>query len=96
MVNVSDDLEEEANFIQDLDLVVLGSAPDVYKSYTEALRKEYPHLDDKTYNSTRLKALETFLNVLPSIYCTAKFKDLFEAATRANVSKEVDTLKAQL
>lgn len=94
-MNVLENLEEEANFIQDLDLVFLGSTPDAYRAYTAALRKEHLHLDDKEYNATRLKALHTLLNVLPSIYSTSKFKDMFEEAAKSNVSKEIEELKNQ-
>lgn len=95
-VSVSDlTIDDDQNFIQDLDLIVLGSGLDTYQSYTELLRKEYSHLNDKQYNTMRLKILETFLHVLPCIYSTTKFRDLFEETAKKNISTEVEQLKAK-
>uniref|UniRef100_A0A336MYG1 CSON009582 protein n=2 Tax=Culicoides sonorensis TaxID=179676 RepID=A0A336MYG1_CULSO len=91
---VCDSLNDDLNFLQDLDLIYLGvSPPETYKTQIELLRKDYPHMNDKQYNSMRLKFLETFLNVLPCIYSTSKFRDLYEETAKKNVSNEVQELK---
>lgn len=50
-------------------------------------------MNDKQYNSMRLKFLETFLNILPCIYSTTKFRDLFEETAKANITVEIEELK---
>lgn len=92
-VNVVDSLDEDVAYVQDLDLIFLGSSSDDYKKYSEALRKEYNVLNEQEYNSTRVKMLNTLLNVLPSIYTTSKFKDMFEEVAKSNVSKEIEELQ---
>lgn len=89
-------IDDDVNYLQDLDLIYLGASPDLFKSYTALLRQEYSHMNDKQYNSMRLKFLETFLNVLPCIYATTKFRDLYEETAKANITGEIEELKASV
>lgn len=85
--------DDDVNYLQDLDLIYLGTSSDIFKSQTKLLRQEYGQMNDKQYNSMRLKFLETFLNVLPCIYSTKKFRDLFEETAKANITAEIEELK---
>lgn len=85
--------DDDVNYLQDLDLIYLGTSSDIFKSQTKLLRQEYAQMNDKQYNSMRLKFLETFLNVLPCIYSTKKFRDLFEETAKANITAEIEELK---
>lgn len=53
--SINADVCEKADFVQDLDLVVLGSSPETYKMYSAALRKEYSHMTDDSYKAMRKK-----------------------------------------
>ncbi|XP_063701869.1 uncharacterized protein LOC134831952 [Culicoides brevitarsis] len=88
------DIEDDLNFLQDLDLVYLSSSAEDFRRQRELLRLEYKQMNDKQYNSMRLKFLETFLNVLPCIYSTTQFREQFEEAAKANITAEVEELKA--
>ncbi|XP_055690783.1 uncharacterized protein LOC129794164 [Lutzomyia longipalpis] len=88
-----DGFEEDAQFLQDLDLAILGADPEDYKNYTELLEKEYKHLNSATYKSTRLKILKTFLTI-PNIYSTPFFRERLEESARKNIRKEIEELKA--
>ncbi|XP_059615003.1 uncharacterized protein LOC132260715 [Phlebotomus argentipes] len=94
--NIAEDLEgfdEDAQFLQDLDLAILGGSPEEYKNYTELLQKEYKHLNTDSYKSTRLKILKTFLTI-PRIYSTNFFRERLEESARRNIKKEIEELKA--
>lgn len=89
-------LDDDLSFLQDLDLVYLGASPEQYQILTKFLREDYKHFNDRQYNSMRLKFLETFLNVLPCIYSTQKFRELFEETAKANITKEVEELREKV
>ncbi|XP_017147576.2 uncharacterized protein LOC117185869 [Drosophila miranda] len=84
--------DDEANLLQDVDLVVLASSPEEYKHYTTLLRSEYANLDDATYKAMRIKVLETLL-LIPSIYATGEYHDKYEEQARANIRSEILELK---
>ncbi|KAH8346410.1 hypothetical protein KR084_012205 [Drosophila pseudotakahashii] len=86
--------DDEANLLQDVDLVVLAASPEEYKHYTTLLRSEYANLDDATYKAMRIKVLETLL-MIPSIYATGDYHDKYEELARANIRSEIGELKKQ-
>lgn len=51
-VNTQPNAETFETF-QDLDLIVLGADGVDYRQYIEQIRKEYPHMDDASYNTMR-------------------------------------------
>lgn len=63
--NNAEDMEgfqDDAQFLQDLDLAILGGTPEEYKNYTELLQKEYKYLNTEAYKSTRLKVRMNLLH----------------------------------
>ncbi|XP_017108493.2 uncharacterized protein [Drosophila bipectinata] len=88
------DHDEEANLLQDVDLVVLAAPPEEYKNYTTLLRSEYANLDDANYKAMRIKVLETLL-LIPCIYATDEYRDKYEELARANIRTEISELKQQ-
>ncbi|XP_055706789.1 uncharacterized protein LOC129803932 [Phlebotomus papatasi] len=93
--NNAEDMEgfqDDAQFLQDLDLAILGGTPEEYKNYTELLQKEYKYLNTEAYKSTRLKILKTFLTI-PNIYSTNFFRERLEESARRNIRKEIEELK---
>ena len=77
----------------DLDLSILGAAPDDYLTYTKAIRQEYLHVPDADFAAGRTKILQRFLT--GPIYHTNHFTHLEEPARR-NLNDEIATLSAQL
>ncbi|XP_017474502.1 PREDICTED: uncharacterized protein LOC108365071 [Rhagoletis zephyria] len=85
--------EDDANLLQDLDLVILAANTETYKRYCQLLRREYEHMADEEYKSMRLKVLQTLLSI-PNIFSTPEFQTRYEAAARSNMKDEINTLKA--
>jgi predicted metal-dependent HD superfamily phosphohydrolase len=76
----------------DLDLSTLAAAPDAYRAYASAIRREYAHVPDAFYRGGRRQILEGFL-ARQQIYHTERFRTLWEARARANMSEEIAGLR---
>jgi len=76
----------------DLDLSTLAAAPDVYRLYASAIRREYRHVPDAFYRSGRRQILDGFL-ARKRIYRTERLHALWEARARANISEEIAGLR---
>ena len=75
----------------DLDLAILGSAPEIYRAYSAAIRREYEWVPELVYKRERRKVLERFL-ARGAIYFTDAAARKFEAAARLNLAAEIDEL----
>ena len=78
---------QDTNLFTDADLAILGSSPDTYAGYAEAVRKEYSIYPDLIYNPGRKKVLHHFLE-MEHIYKTPYFRDRFGAAAKTNLTWE--------
>ncbi len=76
----------------DADLAILAAASDRYAQYGTAIRQEYVHVPDSDFRAGRAKALRSFLD-RPTIYRTAYGREHWEAAARANMSREIAALE---
>jgi predicted metal-dependent HD superfamily phosphohydrolase len=76
----------------DLDLSTLAAAPDAYRAYASAIRREYAHVPDAFYRGGRRQILEGFL-ARQRIYHTERLFTLWEARARANMSEEIAGLR---
>ena len=72
----------------DIDLAILGTTPNKYQKYTQAIRQEYNHLSDRDYQIGRKKVLTQFLN-RERIYYTDYFCQRLETAARKNLQTEI-------
>ena len=75
----------------DADLAVLGSSEDIYKAYTQNIRKEYAIYSDSVYREGRQKVLKHFLEK-ERIYVSDYFYELYEKKARSNIIKELNKL----
>ena len=76
----------------DADLAVLAAAPDVYDGYVAGIRSEYAHVTDEQWSHGRRRVLEGFL-AQPCLFYTGETAS-HEAAARANIEREVRTLRS--
>jgi len=77
----------------DLDLAVLGSAPDVYADYALAIRQEYAWVPEADYRRKRAAILRRFLD-RPTLFLTKSFQQLHETQARHNLLTEIKQLAA--
>ncbi|XP_052861353.1 uncharacterized protein LOC128268336 [Anopheles cruzii] len=84
--------EEDVQFFQDLDLLVLGIPAEEYQKYTELLRNECQVAGTSSYDRMRLKLLQT-LSRIPCIYSTKEFSERFETLARRNIEQEIADLQ---
>jgi len=75
----------------DLDLSTLAAAPDAYRLYASAIRREYAHVPEALYRFGRRQVLQGFL-ARAQIYRTPQLAALWEARARANISAEIASL----
>ncbi|WP_194243955.1 HD domain-containing protein [Nonomuraea phyllanthi] len=75
----------------DADLAVLGRPG--YDEYAARIRQEYAHVPDDLFRAGRAEVLRRLLAV-PSLYRTARVRELWERAARANMSGELAALTA--
>ncbi|MEM7592390.1 MAG: hypothetical protein AAF383_12855 [Cyanobacteria bacterium P01_A01_bin.83] len=85
-------LEETDNLIfLDVDLSILGTSPDKYLAYSQAIRQEYSHLSDRDYRTGRQQILTQFL-LKDRIYYTDYFYQKLEFSARENLQTEINNL----
>lgn len=87
-------LRNDLSLFLDLDLSILGTEEEMYKLYSEKIRKEYSKYPDKVYKEGRKVALQNIL-AAKSIFSTNAFKEEMEQKARANINREVSLLRAQ-
>lgn len=80
------DSEPDQQLLVDIDLAILGAAPERFQEYTQQVRAEYSWVPGLIYRINRARILKGFLK-RPSIYGTRFFRDRFEAQARDNLRK---------
>jgi predicted metal-dependent HD superfamily phosphohydrolase len=75
----------------DTDLSILGSTPDLFASYEDAVRREYGWVPEALWREGRWKVLQGFLD-RPAIYASPRFRASHEAAARANLTRSLERL----
>lgn len=78
-------------YLLDLDLSILGTDWNTYKTYIKNIRKEYKIYPDFMYKPGRKKVLKHFLE-RDSLYFTENFKTKFEKQARNNLIQEIEML----
>ena len=81
----------DQRLIVDLDLAILGAAPEQYDAYAEAIRTEYRHMNEATFKVGRRHILQGFV-ARPTIFSTDAFIQKYEAPARENLLREIDQL----
>ncbi|MEO1429530.1 MAG: hypothetical protein AAFV71_10785 [Cyanobacteria bacterium J06633_8] len=82
------DNDLDAQILLDADLAILGSNPDEYSKYTQAVRQEYIWVPEAKYFVARKQILQSFLQ-RENIYFTQFMQQTKEKIARTNLEKEV-------
>ncbi|MEI7054608.1 hypothetical protein WBG06_02215 [Nocardioides sp. CCNWLW239] len=81
--------------LSDADLAILAAPPERYAEYVATVREEYQHLSDEEFRIGRAQVLERLLEK-ESLFSTPFAAISWEAAARANVTAELETLTTYL
>jgi predicted metal-dependent HD superfamily phosphohydrolase len=79
-----------AHFI-DADMSIIGTPPDVYDAYAQAVRREFSSVSSPMFNRGREAFLAKQLT-RTSLFHTPWFRARYEDAARANLARELATL----
>jgi predicted metal-dependent HD superfamily phosphohydrolase len=86
--------DNDAKFMHDMDLAILGSSPQEYKTYVSQVRQEYKHLSDRDWTAGRLAFMTKF--VQKTIYQTDHFGKKLEVLAKTNIKQELVDLEKTL
>ena len=82
---------EDAQLLVDVDLSILGAAPERFDEYERQVREEYSWVPEAIFRRERRKVLEAFLG-RDTIYSTDHFRDTRERRARDNLQRSVEKL----
>lgn len=84
-------LTRDGRLFLDADLSILGSPPERYREYAEAIRGEYAWVPRPQFAAGRSAILRRLLE-RPALYLTGEMQARFEAQARENVARELTAL----
>lgn len=83
--------DADTQLLLDVDLAILGAAPDRFDEYEMQVHAEYAHVPDDAFRSGRRRVLQGFAD-RPRLYGTPHFQARFEAAARVNLRRALRRL----
>lgn len=83
---------DQLRYFLDIDLGILGEAPDAFDAYDENIRREYHFVPDPDYRAGRVKVLRSFLD-RAWIYQTPEFRRSHEEQARENLTRSIARLE---
>lgn len=83
----------DAALFLDMDLAILGAAPDAFDAYEQAVRREYGWVEEPMWRAGRGAVLKTFL-ARQHIFHTEEFRQRFEPQARQNMARSLEALKS--
>lgn len=83
----AEEARDMAEFL-DMDLSILGAAPEIFAAYDRAIRREYRHVPGLLYGPARRRILKSFLE-RPALYFSDWGRITFEASARANLKRKL-------
>jgi predicted metal-dependent HD superfamily phosphohydrolase len=85
--------DADARLLADIDLSILGAAPERYRRYEADIRREYASIPEQLYRRGRLHVLDSFLE-RTAIYQTSYFYDRLERQARENLARAAAALSS--
>ncbi len=77
--------------LSDADLGILAADPERYAEYVAGVRADFAHVADADFRAGRLAVLRD-LAARPSLFCTVRARELWEARARTNLEREMAEL----
>ncbi len=85
--------EADAQLLVDVDLSILGAAPERFDESDRQIRAEYAHVPEEDFRAGRGRILRGFLE-RPRIYSTQHFHSALEQRARSNLQRALARLAA--
>lgn len=89
---LSEPEREDLAYFLDMDLSILGAAPERFAEYEEQIRREYAHIPEDTYRTGRAAVLQRFAR-RELLYFSEWGRAKFESQARANLAQRVEQLR---
>jgi predicted metal-dependent HD superfamily phosphohydrolase len=77
--------------LSDADLAILAASRERYDTYAAGVRADFAHVGDDDFRAGRLMVLRD-LAAQPHLFHSARGRELWEAAARANLEREIGEL----
>ncbi|MDR7251833.1 putative metal-dependent HD superfamily phosphohydrolase [Nocardioides sp. BE266] len=77
--------------LSDADLGILAAEPERYAAYVAGVRADFAHVADEDFRAGRLSVLQDLASK-PSLFHSARARELWEARARANLDREIAEL----
>lgn len=90
---IDNDKYNDAAYLLDMDLSILGAPWSTYQQYANEVRQEYAHVLDNNYRDGRTAVLKGLL-AHPKLYLTDYYYDQLETQARDNLKRELTLLAA--
>jgi predicted metal-dependent HD superfamily phosphohydrolase len=87
----ADEVADMAMFL-DMDLSILGAAPEVFDAYEAGVRHEYREVPEEAFRAGRAAILEGFLT-REALYLSGWGCERFEVTARENLTRSITTLR---
>jgi predicted metal-dependent HD superfamily phosphohydrolase len=85
-------VDGDAAVVVDLDLAILGQAPEIFERYDAQIRAEYAWVPEATFRRSRAEVLSSFLT-RDAIYRCPAMRDRFEQQARHNLERAILRLR---
>ncbi len=82
---------EPISVVNDIDLSILGAAPELYDTYVQQIRKEYSWVEPEVWRKGRTAVLKQLMH-RSKLYITPEFEGAFTLPAIENISRELETL----
>lgn len=86
-----DDDDAAGCALSDADLAILAAPPERYAAYAAGVRADFAHVADADFRAGR-RAVLLDLAAKPHLFHSARARELWEAAARTNLEREVSEL----
>lgn len=89
--DMDDDLADDCALFLDMDMSILGAAPEAFDAYDAAIRAEFSVIPDEIYRPRRAEVLSDFL-ARERLFLTETYQSSHDAQARANLKRAISRL----
>jgi predicted metal-dependent HD superfamily phosphohydrolase len=88
-----DGWREDARWLHDIDLAILGQPASIFAAYETAIRNEFSWVEEETYRAGRSEVIQSFL-AQDTLFQTEHFAEKWDTQARFNLHRLLQSLQA--